>query len=116
MDKKGLRYDIALADTTVARDVREHVSRGDVTGSSFSFIPTDERWIREDDIEIREILGVRLFDTGPVTFPAYDATSVSVRDLRDRREEASKASAKDDRQRRLVDVDARMAELGLPTR
>jgi len=81
-NKKGLGYQIEPADTTVQKDVREHIGRGDVSGSSFAFVVTDEVWRKEtiDDEEryIREITGVRLYDVGPVTFPAYEATSAEL--------------------------------------
>ena len=32
----GLEYDISAGDTTVARDVLEHIDRGDLQGSSFA--------------------------------------------------------------------------------
>ena len=58
----------------------EHIRRGDVSGSSFAFRISDERWSKEGGDEIREIAGVDpLFDVGPVTFPAYDATSTGLR-------------------------------------
>ena len=79
VDERGLRYEIDPADTTPGRDVKEHLKRGDVDGSSFSFVVTDERTIKEDGKRIREIRGVKLFDVGPVTFPAYPATSAQVR-------------------------------------
>jgi len=81
--KAGLEYDATAADTQVARDVRTHIARGDVTGSSFGFIATDEQWRTEDELEIREIRGVRLFDVGPVTFPAYEGTEAGVRSAGD---------------------------------
>lgn len=78
---EGLRYEIDLADTTVARDVLEHVRRGDLTGSSFGFRIVEERWIRngDDETEIREIVKVDLRDVGPVSFPAYTASTVALR-------------------------------------
>lgn len=80
IDKRGLRYDIRPGDTTIGKDVVEHIARGDVTGSSFAFRITDETWRTEDDVEIREIRGVELFDVGPVTFPAYTGADTGVRD------------------------------------
>lgn len=83
VDGRGLQYEIEAGDTTIARDVTEHLKRKDVTGSSFSFVPTEERWIKQgegkDKRFIREIVSVRLYDVGPVTFPAYDATTSSAR-------------------------------------
>lgn len=78
--KRGLRYKISLGDTTVARDVLEHIRRGDLQGSSFAFTVTDQAWNTEDEVDIREIRGVRLFDVSPVTYPAYAATTTGVRD------------------------------------
>lgn len=82
-DATGLRYVIEPGETSVARDVVEHVRRGDLTGSSFAFRVVDERWRVEQvngrDLEIREILGVDLYDVGPVTFPAYEASTTGLR-------------------------------------
>lgn len=80
-DKKGLGYSIVAGDTTVAKDVREHIKRGDVRGSSFSFmIPKGgERWQTEDGVDIRYLTKVRLMDVGPVTFPAYEGTVAGAR-------------------------------------
>lgn len=78
-DKRGLRYSIELGSTTVAEDVVKHIRRGDVSGSSFGFEVTDVEHRMEDKVDIREITGVKLFDVGPVTFPAYEGTDVKVR-------------------------------------
>lgn len=80
-DRVGLRYEIDLPDTSLGKDVRELVRRGDVTGSSFAFTVDDEELIRDDVGTIREIRSVTLYDTGPVTYPAYEATSVSARSI-----------------------------------
>ena len=78
-DKRGLKYSIDLGTTSVAEDVSKHIRRGDVSGSSFGFAVTDEEFKMEDGTEIRMITGVRLFDVGPVTFPAYDGTEAVIR-------------------------------------
>jgi len=79
VDRRGLRYEIDLGNTIIAKDVAEHIERGDVTGSSFSFAVTDQETRTEDEVDIREITGVRLFDVGPVTYPAYEATTTGTR-------------------------------------
>lgn len=79
VDKRGLSYEIEPGDTTMARDVVEHIKRGDVDGSSFAFRVTDEDIRKENDVYIREISGVQLFDVGPVTYPAYTATTSGYR-------------------------------------
>jgi len=92
-DGKGLSYDVTPGDTTVGRDVLEHVRRGDVVGSSFGFLvaPAGEKTRKEGHILIRELHDVDLFDVGPVTNPAYEATSAKVRALEGQAKEARKA-------------------------
>lgn len=79
VDSVGLRYEITVPDTQLGRDVTESIKRGDLTGSSFSFIPGRVVWVEEEDRDIRQIEEVQLFDVGPVTFPAYDGTSTGLR-------------------------------------
>ena len=57
----------------------EHIRRGDLQGSSFGFEVTKQDWRHDDRTDIREIRAVRLFDVGPVTFPAYESTTTAVR-------------------------------------
>ncbi len=84
-DKTGLKYIIDLPDTQVGRDLHVVVKRGDVKGSSFSFQTQKDEWEYLDDGEtvIRTLLKVKLFDVGPVTFPAYPDTTTAVRSLND---------------------------------
>ena len=74
VDEKGLRYEIAVADTQAGRDIVTSIKRSDVTGSSFSFQVVSDEWRTEDGQEIRTLTDVDLFDVGPVSFPAYPAT------------------------------------------
>ena len=78
-DKVGLRYEIDLPDTTLGRDLLVSIERGDLKGSSFSFDVVGQRFEKEDGREIRTLTDVNMFDVGPVTFPAYEATSAEVR-------------------------------------
>jgi len=81
----GLLYDMLLGTDEVARFVAEKVQRRDLTGSSFAFIIAEDgdTWEKGDDgIVKRTITNIeRVFDVGPVTFPAYEATSVSARSM-----------------------------------
>lgn len=82
VDAVGLRYEIDPPDTQKARDLIQSLRRGDVSGSSFSFLPrgADGYQRRVDgDRLILEGRNLRLFDVGPVTFPAYVGTSASAR-------------------------------------
>jgi hypothetical protein len=82
-DAKGLRYEIDLPDTQTGRDVAISIERGDLTGSSFAFVATRTTWSEEQrgdaGIMIRSIDDLDLYDTGPVTYPAYEATSTGLR-------------------------------------
>ena len=84
-DEKALRFEIPELPKARA-DVLEAIERKDVTGNSFSFTidsDADEEWIdrsKERKLPLRRIKRVgRLFDVGPVTFPAYEQTKVSAR-------------------------------------
>jgi HK97 family phage prohead protease len=107
-DHVGLRYEIDLPNTNEAKSIRELVSRGDLRGSSFGFVATREDWSVEGDKEIRTLLDLDLKDVGPVTMPAYNATTVSSRNLQFAQEALRMASyAIEDRYRRqLEEIDA----------
>ena len=79
----GLAYEVQASNTTVFRDLREHIRRGDVNGSSFAFAvpPGGESWKREGTRRIRELRSVRVFDVGPVVNPAYKATTTHTRSV-----------------------------------
>ena len=82
--KGGINYEIDMPDTTIGRDVHESIKRGDITGSSFSFIADKIEWSSEKrdsgNVEIRTITSIKsLYDVGPVTFPAYESTTTSAR-------------------------------------
>lgn len=83
-DETGLRYTIDPPDTTLGRDVMTLVERGDVTGSSFGFTVKRDSWTRPTktgELPLRTIHEVDwLRDVGPVTFPAYEETTVQARD------------------------------------
>lgn len=76
----GIEYEIDLPNTELGNTVLEAIKRGDISGSSFAFMPTKTEWSREvidgkecDVVTITEI--TRLSDIGPVTYPAYEGTT-----------------------------------------
>ena len=83
-DKIGLFYSFPVdsEDPDHIRTVRK-IERGDMTGSSFGFIPQKRTFIEGEDNEPDVIVQeeVRLFDVSPVTYPAYEATQVGLRHL-----------------------------------
>lgn len=81
-DARGLFAEIDLPDTTYGRDLAVSVKRGDVSGMSFGFsVPQGgDSW--NDSYSERTISELRLHEVSPVTgFPAYSATTASVRSL-----------------------------------
>lgn len=80
-DDIGLRMEIDLPDTQLGRDLAESIRRGDVTGASFGFRTIEDDWNTKDGKPHRTLKAAKLYDTGPVIFPAYSDTSVAVRSL-----------------------------------
>lgn len=79
VDDVGLKYEIKLPETR--RDIAELVERGDLKGSSFSFVCAEggEKWSMENGKSIRLVTKIKtLLDAGPVTYPAYRDSSVAV--------------------------------------
>lgn len=85
-DDKGLKVDADLPDTSAGRDLATLMKRGDVDSMSFGFVPVRETWVGDPYAKdsVRTLTEVRLFEVSPVTgWPAYPATSASVRELAD---------------------------------
>jgi HK97 family phage prohead protease len=91
VDAVGLRYEIDPPDTQAARDLIESLRRGDISGSSFAFLPrnTARRSVAPDSaagtpgLEVIERHDVQLFDVGPVTYPAYGGATSGLRSAGD---------------------------------
>lgn len=78
-DDKGLRFAIDVANTTHGNDVLESVKRGDISGMSFGFSVAKNgvRYDRQQEgPTLRTVQRASLLEVSPVTFPAYEATSV----------------------------------------
>jgi len=83
-DKIGLHYEIDPPQSMCGMETVESIRRGDMQGSSFAFRITKEMWSEEKTpegmmLEVRSILAVELYDVGPVTFPAYEASTTGLR-------------------------------------
>ena len=82
-DQRGLRVEITLPNTSVARDLMESVKVGNVDQMSFGFRTRADNW---EDIEgkiVRTLIEVELLDVSPVTFPAYPQTEIAKRSMAD---------------------------------
>jgi HK97 family phage prohead protease len=86
-DDYGLWTETPLAKTTYNEDLRELLSVGAIDGMSFRMSVVKDEW--NDDpqpaahnprrLPERRIKEVKLYEFGPVTFPAYEATTAGVR-------------------------------------
>jgi hypothetical protein len=63
--------------------VREAIQSGAIDGMSFRFSVVRDQWADGKKMPSRTINEVKLYELGPVVFPAYAATSVGVRDAED---------------------------------
>jgi uncharacterized protein len=78
VDERGLFYEVDLPDTQLGRDTATLAERGDLDGSSFwfDFHGSEYEKRTEEGGEIWELKRVEgLVEFGPVTVPAYKATT-----------------------------------------
>ena len=102
VDSRGLwgRIRVNQADGD-ALNLYSRIERGDVDQCSFGFEILEEETEWRDDGSVHwTIKRVKLYEVSPVTFPAYEDTSVSARrrdydEIRERRAEAWKAKMKE---------------------
>lgn len=77
-DNTGLHYEYDSPDTTYARDLLALIERRDVRTSSFAFAVVGrdgESWgYTDDEIPLRTLNEVRLFDVSPITASPRTAT------------------------------------------
>ena len=86
----NIRVDLDTENNSEARSLYSAVERGDISGMSFMFTVESDSW---DDLEsdhpTRTITAFdRIFEVSAVTWPAYEATSISARGLSDALESA----------------------------
>lgn len=78
-DERGLKFEVELPNTSVARDLAESMRRGDINQCSFGFVATEETWDYSMEPATRTIHEVELYEVSVVSVPAYDDTEASVR-------------------------------------
>jgi HK97 family phage prohead protease len=81
----GLPATIRMSDQiTDHRDTFLRTERKEYKGMSFGFEVVKDRWTRarsDEELDLREILEVRLFEVSPTPFPAYEATELQARSV-----------------------------------
>lgn len=100
----SIRVNLDTENNVEAKSLYSAVERGDITGMSFMFGVDKDTWEDVDtDHPTRHIDAIsKVFEVSAVTFPAYEATSITARGLSDALESA-KAS--------LESVRAKKAEI-----
>lgn len=92
VDDSGMliRVDLDTEANADARSLYSAVERGDISGMSFMFSADRDEWLDIDtDHPTRRILSIsKVFEVSAVTWPAYEATSISARGLSDALESA----------------------------
>ena len=85
VDDEGMviRVDLDVENNSEAKNLYSAVERGDIDGMSFMFTVDGDKW---DDIEsehpVRTVTKIgKVLEVSAVTFPAYQATSISARGL-----------------------------------
>ncbi|MCO6149065.1 HK97 family phage prohead protease [Flavobacterium sp. NRK1] len=81
VDEIGLKYRYTTPDRSFAKDLADAIASGDVSQSSFGFRPKETVWReQEGQLDLREVVKVEiLYDVSPVTYPAYQDTTVDKR-------------------------------------
>ncbi|MCP9237150.1 HK97 family phage prohead protease [Lewinella sp. JB7] len=83
VDSRGLKYTFTAPETTIGNDVLEMIRRGDISQSSFAFRVKETSWVDNyngQNVDLRKILKIEVVrDVSPVTYPAYDITTVDAR-------------------------------------
>lgn len=79
-DDVGVYLEVPLSRTSYNDDLLALIEDGAIDGMSFRFSVVQEEWnAPKRGLPERTITELKLFEVGPVTFPAYEATSVGLR-------------------------------------
>lgn len=86
----SIRVDLDTENNAEAKSLYSAVQREDITGMSFMFAVDKDAWEDlESDHPTRHIRSIgKVFEVSAVTFPAYEATSITARGLSDALESA----------------------------
>lgn len=88
VDSTGLRYEVRVdMDDPTHQSLVPKLRAGKVDGASFMFEITKRAWMEEErgdgdnkrTVDVLEIQEVRLWEVGPVVFPAYESATSGLR-------------------------------------
>lgn len=81
-DLEGLAYQVRPPETSWASDLLVSLRRKDIRGSSFMFSVVRQEWSKDEQgADLLIVQEARLYELGPVTFPAYPAADSGVRSI-----------------------------------
>lgn len=91
VDDRGLKYRYQVKESVHPAFV-DNVRSGTISQSSFAFYIDEENWKeKEGENELREIVRFKnILDVAPVTYPAYEDTTVALRSRDKLREDRDK--------------------------
>jgi uncharacterized protein len=78
-DNRGLKFEVELPNTSLARDLAESLRRGDINQCSFGFYATNDTWDYAVEPAVRTLNEVELYEISVVSIPAYEDTEVALR-------------------------------------
>jgi uncharacterized protein len=78
-DNRGLKFEVELPNTSLARDLAESLGRGDINQCSFGFYATNDSWDYSVEPAVRTLNEVELYEISVVSIPAYEDTEVALR-------------------------------------
>lgn len=84
IDDKGLYYSFEIPNTEAGNELREHLKRNELQGSSFAFWTEreHEEWDTTQETPVRHVRKIDwIGDVSPVFSPAYSDSSVALRSL-----------------------------------
>lgn len=90
-DDTGINIEFDLGNQSYAKDLEENVASGNVEKMSFGFITEKAEWHRPTEDRpyyLREIHEAKLIEVSPVTFPAYEETSLATRSFEEFRKQS----------------------------
>lgn len=81
-DERGIFVEVTPSNSTAARDIVEDVRSRNINAWSFRFKTVKDRIVkRAGELPLRELLEVKLREVSPVSFPAYNDTTLFARSL-----------------------------------
>ena len=81
-DSTGLDTETVLSATSYNDDLLALMEDGALDGMSFRFSVVKDEWVHDEKskrLPERTVTELKLYEFGPVTFPAYQATTVGIR-------------------------------------